>query len=85
MPIISIVRRLFLNAGRVRDGQVRNRAFQVSGCHRKATITESPVFDVKGNWQLRVERYASGENIACAVAIDLDEPRAIIITAFWVK
>jgi hypothetical protein len=57
----------------------------VLNCLRKGMITESPVFNVKGNWQMRVERYASGENLACAVAIDLDEPRAIIITAFWVK
>lgn len=57
----------------------------VLNCLRKGTITESPVLDPHGNWQLRIERYAGGENIGCAVAINLDDPRAIIITAFWVQ
>jgi hypothetical protein len=57
----------------------------VLNCLRKGTITESPVLDMRGNWQLRIERYASGENIGCAVAIDIGDPRAIIITAFWVQ
>lgn len=57
----------------------------VLNCLRKGTITESSVLDVRGNWQRRIERYASGENIGCAVSIDMDDPRAIIITAFWVQ
>jgi hypothetical protein len=57
----------------------------VLNCLRKGTITESAVLDLRGNWQLRVERYASGENISCVVAIDIVDPHAIIITAFWVK
>jgi hypothetical protein len=57
----------------------------VLNCLRKGTITESPILDGTGNWQLRIERYAAGENIGCAVAVDIDDPRAIIITAFWVQ
>jgi hypothetical protein len=32
-------------------------------------MTESAVLDLRGNWQLRVERYASGENIGCHVPL----------------
>jgi len=58
---------------------------QVIKCLARGVITESPVMDQHGNWMLRIERYASGENIGCAVALELRDSRAIIITAFWVK
>lgn len=57
---------------------------QVLNCLRRGLITEAPIRDVHGNWTLRIERYACGENIGCAVAIEDGLERSIVITAFWV-
>lgn len=58
---------------------------QVIQCLEKGTITESPCLDHHGNWKLSLERFTSGKCVGCAVAIDMAEPKAIVITAFWVK
>lgn len=68
--------------------QMRKRRItlpQVVSCLKKGKITEAPVLDHYGNWKVTVERYACGENVGCGVAIDTSSPKAIIITAFWVK
>ncbi|GAA0917108.1 DUF4258 domain-containing protein [Luteibacter anthropi] len=54
-------------------------------CLQRGSITESPTLDFHGNWQLRVEHYMAGHTLACAVAIDIRRPQAIVITAFWVN
>ena len=41
--------------------------------------------DHAGLWKVTIERYASGENVGCAVAIDNSKHKTIVITAFWVK
>lgn len=67
--------------------QMRKRKItpvQVINCLKKGRISESPVLDHHGNWKLTIERYACGEQIGCAVAIDMSGPKAIVITAFWV-
>jgi hypothetical protein len=58
---------------------------QIISCLRKGLITEAPYLDHHGLWKVRVERYASGENVGCAVAIDNSKQKSIVITAFWVK
>lgn len=58
---------------------------QVLNCMKKGRITEAPCMDHAGLWKVTVERYASGENIGCAVAIDNSKHKTIVITAFWVK
>jgi len=68
--------------------QMRKRKItplQVINCLRKGRITESPCLDLHGNWQLRIERYACGEEIGCGVAIDMTGPKAIVITSFRVN
>lgn len=68
--------------------QMRKRKItmpQVISCLKKGKITESPCLDHEGYWKVTVERYACGENVGCGVAIDMGSPKAIIITAFWVK
>lgn len=68
--------------------QMRKRKItgaQVVNCLRKGVITEAPVLNFHGHWKLTIERYACGERIGCAVAIDLSAPRGIIITAFHVR
>jgi len=58
---------------------------QVLNCLKKGTITEAPCVDHTGCWKLTIERYAAGERIGCAVAIDTSRHRSIVITAFWVR
>lgn len=56
---------------------------QVINCLKKGRITEAPCMDHYGNWKVTVERYACGENVGCAVAIDNSKDKGIVITAFW--
>lgn len=58
---------------------------QVINCLKKGTIVEAPCLDHYGMWKVTVERYASGENVGCAVAIDNSKYKSIVITAFWVN
>lgn len=58
---------------------------QIINCLKKGQITESPCLDHHGMWKVTIERYASGENVGCAVAIDNSKQKSIVITAFWVK
>jgi hypothetical protein len=58
---------------------------QVINCLKRGVITESPCLDLHGLWKLTIERYASGENVGCAAAIDNSKHKSIVITAFWVK
>ena len=68
--------------------QMRKRRIsplQVINCLRKGAVTESPCLDFKGFWKLTIERFVAGEAIGCGVSIDMSTPKAIVITAFWVK
>lgn len=68
--------------------QMRRRKItppQVINCLKRGRITEPPFLDHNGYWKVTIERYASGENVGCGVAIDDGNSKAIIITAFWVK
>lgn len=58
---------------------------QVINCLKKGQIVESPFLDHHGMWKVTIERYASGENVGCAVAIDNSRHKSIVITAFKVK
>lgn len=69
-------------------GQMRKRRLtpvQVLDCLSKGSIHESPCLDRHGNWKLTMERYACGQHIGCAVAVDMADSKAIVITAFWVN
>ena len=70
-----------------RDRMVERGVFpeHVVKCMQRGRIAESPTLDLHGNWQLRVEHYMAGQTLACAVAIDIRRPQAIVITTFWVN
>ncbi len=60
---------------------------QVLRCLRNGTITEAPVFGLKGNWECRVECRSGGEHIGVALAIVADVPQRyiVVITVFHVR
>ncbi len=63
--------------------QMRRRkitALQVVNCLQKGQISEPVHLDIHGLWKLTVTRTCAGESIA--VAVSIDSPNAIVITAF---
>ncbi len=70
-----------------KERMVERKVFpeHVVKCIQRGRVTESPTLDLHGNWQLRVEHCMAGQTLACAVAIDIRRPQAIVITTFWVS
>jgi len=54
---------------------------QIINCLQKGSITEGPVLNTHGNWQVNVSRLAAGEEITCTVAIEW-ERRLVVVTVF---
>lgn len=63
--------------------QMRKRkitALQVINCLQKGQVSEPVHLDIHGLWKLTVTRTSAGECIT--VAVSIDSPDAIVITAF---
>jgi Domain of unknown function (DUF4258) len=54
---------------------------QVELCLQKGTITEGPLMNTHGNWQVNVFRHAAGEELTCTVAIEW-AARLLVVTVF---
>jgi Domain of unknown function (DUF4258) len=54
---------------------------QVELCLRNGFIQEGPFMNHKGHWQVTMNSYSAGEQLACVVAIDWPN-RLIVITTY---
>lgn len=52
---------------------------QVRGCLQRGTVSEGPFVNAHGNWQCTLQRFAAGNNVKVAVAIDWPA-KLIVIT-----
>lgn len=50
-------------------------------CLRRGAVADDPSRDTHGNWACRVRRFAAGEELTVAVAIEW-ETRLLVITVF---
>ena len=68
--------------------QMRSRKIlptQVLQCIKNGRITESPYLDPYGNWKLTIERYYAGDSVGCAIAVNINMHKVIVITSFKVN
>jgi hypothetical protein len=72
---------IVIGHGRERGGQRGITRRQMERCVQMGTITEGPLFNLKGNWQVNLYRHAAGEEVTCVVAIEWPS-RLLIISAF---
>jgi hypothetical protein len=54
---------------------------QIELCLQKGTITEGPIVNARGNWQVNMFRHAAGEELTCTVAIEW-ATRLLVITVY---
>jgi hypothetical protein len=55
---------------------------QIELCLQKGTISEGPVRNPRGNWQMNLYRHAAGEELTCTVAFESGNNRLVVITVF---
>ena len=89
---LALVRELAKDSGNVvftDHARIRMRQRQVTpkaviGCLLRGAIVEGPALDVKGTWELAMQRMGAGRKLNVGFAIDLPS-RLIIITVYELK
>jgi hypothetical protein len=86
---IQMVRQLAADSGRIvilehcRRRMIRRHVTrrQIELCLQKGTISEGPIMNAHGNWQVNLYRHAAGEELTCTVAIEW-AARLLVVTVF---